>query len=199
MVVLAKMSIIEQLTYVEYYLEPFKGKLNTLADFYLAILMPVDCGRGSERNHVVFDKDLILDYDSNGKSNKKTQKWVRQRAYSQNPVFFKEGNNENGKTYVWEIAEEIENWYKRGENEQHICEQNCPFKDNSVIISNSKWKDPIDNPEITLFNYYGDYKPEGSSFGLVRNGGTRYHQGLDIFAPKGTPVKSCLKGKVVSV
>ena len=41
---LKNMDKLEQLTYVEYYLEPFRGRLNTLADFYLAILMPVDVG-----------------------------------------------------------------------------------------------------------------------------------------------------------
>ncbi|PXY46039.1 peptidoglycan DD-metalloendopeptidase family protein [Flavobacterium hydrophilum] len=62
---------------------------------------------------------------------------------------------------------------------------------------NSDWHDPIDNPEITLYNYYGTYNPAGSSFGKVRNGGTKNHQGLDIFAPSGTPVKACLDGTIV--
>ena len=61
----------------------------------------------------------------------------------------------------------------------------------------SDWHDPIDNPEITLYNYYGTYNPAGSSFGKVRNGGTKNHQGLDIFAPSGTPVKACLDGTIV--
>ncbi len=195
---LKKMSKMEQLTYVEYYLEPYKGKLNTLADFYLAILMPVDCGKGSIRDHVVFDKNLKLDYNSRGEVIKNT-KWVRKNAYSKNPVFHKEGNDEEGKTYVWEIAREIEIWYKKGEaNKESIfsCQKNIEVKEEKKA---SKWHDPIDDPEITLFNFYGDYNPTGSSFGLVRNGGKKKHQGLDIFAPKGTPVKACLDGTVVLI
>lgn len=65
--------------------------------------------------------------------------------------------------------------------------------------ANSSWHDPIDNPEIALYNYYGVYNPAGSSFGKVRNRGTKNHQGLDIFAPSGTPVKACLDGTVVTV
>lgn len=196
---LKKMSKIEQLTYVEYYLEPYKGKLNTLADFYLAILMPVDCGKGSERNYVVFDENLKLDYNSKGEVIKNT-KWVRKNAYAKNPVFHKEGNDEDGKTYVWEIAKEIEAWYKRGELKKEpvfSCQKITEEKKEEKKAS--KWHDPIDDPEITLFNFYGDYSPSGSSFGLVRNGGKKNHQGLDIFAPKGTPVKACLNGIVVLV
>lgn len=195
---LKKMSKMEQLTYVEYYLEPYKGKLNTLADFYLAILMPVDCGKGSIRDHVVFDKNLKLDYNSRGEVIKNT-KWVRKNAYSKNPVFHKEGSGEEGKTYVWEVAREIEIWYKKGEaNKESIfsCQKNIEVKEEKKA---SKWHDPIDDPEITLFNFYGDYNPTGSSFGLVRNGGKKKHQGLDIFAPKGTPVKACLDGTVVLI
>lgn len=113
---LVKMSRLEQLKYVEYYLEPFKGKLNTLGDFYLAILFPVDCGKGNLPNHVVFDKAIKLDYDSKGNVIKNT-KWLRQRAYAQNPAFHKE-KPEQGKTYVWEITQEIEKWYKKGVSEK---------------------------------------------------------------------------------
>lgn len=120
---LKDMTKFEQLTYVEYYLEPYKGKLNTLADFYLAILMPVDCGKGADRNHIVFDRSLALDYNSRGEVIKNT-KWVRQRGYAANPVFHKESKDE-GKTYVWEIASEIEAWYTRGEGNKadtFVCE-----------------------------------------------------------------------------
>ena len=34
---------------------------------------------------------------------------------------------------------------------------------------------------------------------MVRNGGITPHQGLDIFAPKGTSVQACLTGIVISV
>ncbi|WP_294246114.1 M23 family metallopeptidase [uncultured Chryseobacterium sp.] len=195
---LKNMTKFEQLIYVEYYLEPYKGKLNTLADFYLAILMPVDCGKGNQRNHVVFDKNLILDYNAKGEVIKNT-KWVRKNGYSANPVFHKE-ENEEGKTYVWEIAKEIEKWYNKGElNKESTFSCQQIAADKKDVESNTKWHDPVDNPEIALFNFYGSYNPTGSSFGLVRNAGTKNHQGLDIFAPKGTPVKACLDGKVVLI
>lgn len=199
---LKNMTKLEQLTYVEYYLESFRGKLNTLVDFYLAILMPIDCGRGNQENHIVFNKNLTLDYNSKGEVIKNT-KWVRKNGYAKNPVFHKEFDNEDGKTYVWEISKEIEKWYKKGEvNKASVFSCQKDVQNKSRNKKSSKWHDPIDYPEIALFNFGGNEKPKGSSFGLVRthpDGTPKNHQGLDIFAPKGTPVKACLKGMVVLV
>ncbi|MEG2849949.1 MAG: hypothetical protein RR880_06935, partial [Bacteroidales bacterium] len=179
---LKNMSKLEQLTYVEYYLEPFKGRLNTLADFYLAILMPVDCGKGANRNHVVFDKNIILDY-KNGKVVKNT-KWIRQRAYAQNPAFHKQGKNEDGKTYVWEIAEEIEKWYKKGEanaESTFSCQKAAEKKEEKP---KGKWHDPVDNPRLTKYNYSGNVKPASGTYGWCRrksDGSKKYHSGFDFF------------------
>lgn len=200
---LKNMTKFEQLTYVEYYLEPFRTKLNTLVDFYLAILMPVDCGKGNQDNHIVFNKNLVLDYNSRGEVIKNT-KWVRKNGYIKNPVFHKEGEKEDGKTYVWEISKEISKWYKKGEfNKIMSFECQKEILDNIIVSKkDSQWHDPIDNPEIALFNFGGIEKPKSSSFGIVRtypNGAPKNHQGLDIFASKGTPVKACLNGIVVLV
>ncbi len=111
---LRAMSAEEQLCYVEYALARHKGKLKTLADFYLAILWPRAVGHGNEPNYIVFDDD------SAGK--KKT-------AYHSNPTFHREEDEfkknskgvvyerhgkTGGKTYVWEIAEAIQEWYDKG-------------------------------------------------------------------------------------
>ena len=112
---LLKMGQIKQLDYVEKYLSlsMLKGKLNTLTDFYLAILFPVDCGKGNQPNYIVFDNSLELSY-KNGKLVKNLNYW-RNVSYSANPAFHKEGEKEEGKTYVWEIAENIKIWYNEGE------------------------------------------------------------------------------------
>ncbi|QAR30773.1 hypothetical protein EQP59_05185 [Ornithobacterium rhinotracheale] len=202
---LKNMTKLEQLTYVEYYLEPFKGKLNTLADFYLAILMPVDCGKGNQSNHVVFDKNLKLDFDEEGKVIKNT-KWVRNRGYEQNPVFHKEGKNEEGKTYVWEISKEIEKWYNKGGNkinkEIDFSCQSLPESNIDKSKSNI-WHDPVDNPRLTKYNYSGIVKPSSGTYGECRrysNGKKRYHGGFDFFAiPGKDKVYSCLKGNIYEV
>jgi len=96
---LRKMTAVEQLTYVEYYLDRFKGKLTCLAAFYLAILYPADIGYANDDNHVVFDKN--------------STNTIRKKAYSQNPLFHNE-TPESGKTYVWEIRAEIDKLFKKG-------------------------------------------------------------------------------------
>ncbi|WP_108869609.1 hypothetical protein [Aquimarina aquimarini] len=108
-----------QLKYVEYHLDPKKGQLKTLADFYLAVLWPDAVGQGGNDNYIVFDDDAT---------------GYKKSAYRQNKSFLKEegeitkgkdGKNiygkEGGKTYVWEIREEIERWYNEGKKHINKC------------------------------------------------------------------------------
>ena len=52
---LAGMTAVEQLDWVEKYFQPYKGKLNNLADLYMAILWPAGVGKPME--YVLWDKD----------------------------------------------------------------------------------------------------------------------------------------------
>lgn len=52
---LAAMTAVQQLDWVEKYFQPYKGKLNTLADLYMAILWPAGVGKPME--YVLWDKD----------------------------------------------------------------------------------------------------------------------------------------------
>lgn len=51
---LARMTAPQQLTYVERYFRPWKGKLKSLGDLYMAILWPA--GIGKPDSYVLFDK-----------------------------------------------------------------------------------------------------------------------------------------------
>lgn len=69
---LALMSAIEQLDFVEKYFRPFTGRLQTLEDTYMAVLLPSAVGRG--RAHVLFTSPSIayqqnrgLDINDNGR------------------------------------------------------------------------------------------------------------------------------------
>lgn len=151
---LMNMSKIEQLDYVEKYLnfKEIKGKLNTLTDFYLSILFPVDCGKGNQPNHIVFDNSLPLTYKSNGKVKKNLNYW-RKVSYAANPAFFKEKGEldrrngkkylgfKDGKTYVWEIAENIQVWHDRGKKYiSTSCKEDINF---SIQFMDNKSKKPI--------------------------------------------------------
>lgn len=50
---LGAMTAVQQLDYVEKYFQPYKGKLNTLADLYMAILWPAGVGKPME--YVLWD------------------------------------------------------------------------------------------------------------------------------------------------
>lgn len=49
---LAKMTAVEQLSYVEKYLRPYKGRMTSLSDVYMTILYPVAVGKAEA--HVLF-------------------------------------------------------------------------------------------------------------------------------------------------
>lgn len=51
---LAKMSQLRQLDFVEMHFKPFRNRLKTLEDAYMAVLMPVAIGKGAD--HVLFKK-----------------------------------------------------------------------------------------------------------------------------------------------
>ncbi|EKT3967175.1 hypothetical protein NTJ12_002257 [Flavobacterium psychrophilum] len=127
---LLKMTAIQQLDYVEKYLAKKKSKLVTLTDFYLSILMPVDVGKGSTQNHVVFDNKYTLVYKKDGVTLTDLSK-SRHYGYRQNPAFFHEkGEKEKvkkgggkkydgeGKTYIWEIEKFLSAIYDEGKTQK---------------------------------------------------------------------------------
>lgn len=59
---LARMNALEQLDYVENYLKPFRGRLLTLEDAYMAVLFPTAIGKG--RQFVLF-KSPSIEYRQN--------------------------------------------------------------------------------------------------------------------------------------
>ncbi|OCA70001.1 peptidoglycan DD-metalloendopeptidase family protein [Chryseobacterium arthrosphaerae] len=65
--------------------------------------------------------------------------------------------------------------------------------------NNSTWHDPLASSQRTYYNSEGNHAEKNGAFGKVRNGGTKNHQGLDLFATPGTPAVACLDGIVVEV
>jgi L,D-transpeptidase catalytic domain len=123
---LLKMTALKQLDYVEKYLAKKKDQLVTLTDFYLSILMPVDIGKGSTPDHVVFDNEYPLAYLKDGKTLTDLSK-SRHYGYRQNRGFlYEEGEKEKvekgggkkydgpGKTYVWEIEKHVNTFFEEG-------------------------------------------------------------------------------------
>jgi peptidoglycan hydrolase-like protein with peptidoglycan-binding domain len=69
---LAAMSAEAQLEFVEKHFRPFKGRLRTVEDTYMAVLFPRAVGKGSEfvlfqRPSVAFDQNRGLDIDGDGR------------------------------------------------------------------------------------------------------------------------------------
>ena len=62
----------------------------------------------------------------------------------------------------------------------------------------SKWHEPVDNLQITIWTQGGYNNPNNAVFGAKRPNG-HYHQGLDIFCVEGTRVYACLDGTIEAI
>lgn len=119
---LVKMSAVEQLEWVKkYFLLRERNKLiNDLVGMYMCINYPKNLVESRMK-----PDDIVYTSDK--------------KAYRQNPSFFKEKGEldrtetinkngkeitkylgfENGKTYIWEVSEEMQNFYKPGEKKEN--------------------------------------------------------------------------------
>jgi peptidoglycan hydrolase-like protein with peptidoglycan-binding domain len=69
---LKRMTAVEQLDFVEKHFRPFKGRLNTIEDTYMAVLLPKAVGKGSDfvlfqKPSKAYDQNRGLDIDRDGR------------------------------------------------------------------------------------------------------------------------------------
>ena len=76
------------------------------------------------------------------------------------------------------------------------------LEDKPVKFISTNWHEPMDYPQRTKYSSSGYLKPKNGAFGKVRlypGGGEKKHQGIDLFAPIGTKLYSCISGVVKNV
>ena len=121
--------------------------------------------------------------------------------------------NRNTKSICKEVGNDVDTTDPNGKPSRNHAEKIIFFNNSSSKVfkieeclwGHSKgWHDPVDNPRRTKYNSGGNYKPVNGAYGKVRNGYTKFHSGLDLFALpyikdeyEGTPVYACLDGVVV--
>lgn len=88
-------------------------------------------------------------------------------------------------------------YFFKYQNINHISKN----EDTSPIVEESKTlkHPPVKNPQIAYYTFYGEEAPNRSKFGMTRNGGSRVHQGVDIFALPGTEIYAVLDGKIIEI
>lgn len=173
---LARMSAEEQLDYVYHYLRDFKGELNSLEDFYLTILKPESVGK--TENHVVFSEEQDI-------TNKRS--W-----YKKNKGL---DIDKDSIVYKKEVRVIISKKYTEGLSYRNDCSLNCPMRMNTSMHK-SKWHHPLSN--MQLRGWYSCWAPERSKFGLISERRSGKHQGVDFYAPEGTPIYACVNGEITS-
>ncbi|RBL92750.1 peptidoglycan DD-metalloendopeptidase family protein [Chitinophaga flava] len=172
---LVRMTAEEQLKYVYFYLLEFKGKLNTLEDFYMTILKPE--GTGKSEQYVVFSEAL---------DERMGKQW-----YEKN-----QGLDFNNDTIITkkEVSIIIHKKYTEGLNYKNECSVNCPLHLNEQSTHQSQWHHPTDH--LQLRGWYDCWAPERSKYGYIPERKSGKHQGLDFYAPIGSPIYACVDGVI---
>ncbi|WP_310555886.1 hypothetical protein [Flavobacterium sp.] len=109
---LLKLNGVEQLEYVEKFFkqDKFKDKLKTKTDLYLAVNYPNACGKGTEKDYVVYDSSKAA-YDDNPMfKREKDESYIDKKGVKR----YYEGKK--GSSYVWEFEEAINQFYEEGKN-----------------------------------------------------------------------------------
>ncbi|WP_438711325.1 hypothetical protein ACSTS3_22750 [Aquimarina muelleri] len=130
---LLSMSRFEQLDYVEQWIGRKKDKINCLTDVYLSVLLPDKTGKGSDKDLVLWTSDREA-YYNNPAFHKEKDEWKtlnhRGKFNKKGKKIYKRGYTENGTTYMWEVTQEIEQWYNEGTEKKNNC------NDGSCTLSN---------------------------------------------------------------
>lgn len=95
---LSVMTLIEQLAYVEAYFRPYKGRLKTLSDVYMAILWPAAVGKPED--YILFDKTDV----------KNPKRYLQNRGLD---------FNKDGRIVKSETARKIEEKLKKGKSPEY--------------------------------------------------------------------------------
>ncbi len=67
---------------------------------------------------------------------------------------------------------------------------------NAFEVISTNWHEPVDDPQISIYNQHGFEKAKSNTFGTGRG---RFHSGLDIFSIEGSNVYACLDAEVYEI
>ena len=142
---LIKLTAEEQLVYVEKFFrqKKFAGKLKTKTDLYLAVNYPAACGHGTERDYVVYDSNKAA-YDDNPMFKKESHEFYFDKNKKKQ---FYEGRE--GKSYVWEFEQAINDFYEEGKG--HLA---------SNFTCKPLQKVNVDTKDLVTYYIYNDGRLE---------------------------------------
>ncbi|WP_160711374.1 peptidoglycan DD-metalloendopeptidase family protein [Chitinophaga solisilvae] len=173
---LANMDQIEQLDYVYHYLKRFKGQLNSLDEFYMAILNPSLIGKAPD--HEVFSLDADI------RDNK--------LFYTKNKGL---DTNKDAIVTKKEVGAILHSKYAQGISLKNDCKNDCMLRDaNEKKNVCLQWHHPTDN--LQLRGWYATWNPAMSKFGIIEARKSGKHQGMDFYAPVGSKVYACVSGNI---
>ena len=118
---LKKMSAVRQLDFVKEFFNQkiFRGKINSLLDMYLAVNYPAMIKNGKTGSSNILYSAPSIQYHTN-------YSFMKEKGEYDNIIGTEIINGKkiekrgfkNGSTYVWEVNEEMQDWYKDNKNEK---------------------------------------------------------------------------------
>ncbi|NRS94143.1 N-acetylmuramoyl-L-alanine amidase family protein, partial [Frigoriflavimonas asaccharolytica] len=116
---LKNMKAVDQLDYVKTYFEQssFKGKINNLLDMYLAVNYPTMIKNNRTARTSILYSAPTIQYHTNYSFMKEKGEYdnIIGEEIINGKTVVKRGYK-NGSTFVWEVDEEMQNWYDRYKN-----------------------------------------------------------------------------------
>ncbi|MFC5046168.1 M23 family metallopeptidase [Aquimarina hainanensis] len=134
----------------------------------------------TEIKAVVTDGYAVVDLELRQKSDDDFKKWLATLKIDGKP-------EDRKKTHFWVKT--------------HVEDVEIPInkeflKRSAFQVISTNWHEPVDDPQIAIYNQHGIKKAKSNTFGLGRG---RFHSGLDIFSLEGSNVYACLDAEVFEI
>ncbi len=157
-----------------------------------------------EKEHLLEEKDTALPVlDKDGKAVKEIKAEVKDGyAVAEIQLKHKKKQEDNKdwldklKNGFYDIQGKTANLFITVTCKGEVTHKETFLKSSSFKMIGNNWHEPVDDPQIAIYNQHGVKKMKSNTFGMGRD---RFHSGLDIFSLESSKVYACLDAEVFEI